>query len=398
MATHSSTLAWKIPWTEDPGGLQSMGSLRVGHDWATSLSLSCIGEGNGNPLQCSYLENPRDGEPGGLPSMGSHRVGHDWSNLAAAAALAGGFFTTSTTWEALGSISHTLIANRGRRHWLQSRNLELWWEMTSEPFRSVRYSRRMKPDGWPAQLGHLVWQVIERSHSASPGTTWQAAGQSERRARAWAGCKQSYTPRQEASSHVTPWETGAGAWEGYPWGRWGALRLWRQGALGALTYPAYFVHKKLNSQWRGWVELIKKSEVAKPRPRENQKVDITCRGWNKQKVKIKLIQIRVLCNLQEIHLGCKIGGRLFCFSFLWTSSFSLCSERLVGNQREEEQDFLPQSHGPCTRQSAGLLEAAGFGLLELLWVSWRQGGPGIGIPSKCFQVISMCLKEWELMF
>ena len=39
MATHSSTLAWRIPWTEDPGGLQSMGSWRVRHDWATSLSL-----------------------------------------------------------------------------------------------------------------------------------------------------------------------------------------------------------------------------------------------------------------------------------------------------------------------------------------------------------------------
>ena len=61
MAPHFSTLAWKIPWMEEPGGLQSMGSLRVGHDWATSLSLSWIGEGNGNPLQCSCLENPRDG-------------------------------------------------------------------------------------------------------------------------------------------------------------------------------------------------------------------------------------------------------------------------------------------------------------------------------------------------
>ena len=61
MATHSSTLAWKIPWAEEPGRLQSMGSLRVGQDWATSLSLSLssIGEGNGNPLQCSCLENPR---------------------------------------------------------------------------------------------------------------------------------------------------------------------------------------------------------------------------------------------------------------------------------------------------------------------------------------------------
>ena len=40
MATHSSILAWRIPWTEEPGGLQSMGSQRVGHNWATSLSLS----------------------------------------------------------------------------------------------------------------------------------------------------------------------------------------------------------------------------------------------------------------------------------------------------------------------------------------------------------------------
>ena len=61
MALHSSTLAWKIPWTEEPGRLQSMGLLRVRYDWATSLSLSLIGEGNGNPLQCSCLENPRDG-------------------------------------------------------------------------------------------------------------------------------------------------------------------------------------------------------------------------------------------------------------------------------------------------------------------------------------------------
>ena len=63
MAPHSRTLAWKIPWMEEPGGLQSMGLLRVGHDFTTSLSfsLSCIGEGNGNPLQCSCLENPRDG-------------------------------------------------------------------------------------------------------------------------------------------------------------------------------------------------------------------------------------------------------------------------------------------------------------------------------------------------
>ena len=62
MAPHSSTLAWKIPWTEEPGRLQSMG--RWESDTTGQLhfpfSLWCIGEGHGNPLQCSCLENPRD--------------------------------------------------------------------------------------------------------------------------------------------------------------------------------------------------------------------------------------------------------------------------------------------------------------------------------------------------
>ena len=63
MAPHSSTLAWKIPWMREPGRLQSTGSLRVGTTERLHFhfSLSRIGEGNGNPLQCSCLENPRDG-------------------------------------------------------------------------------------------------------------------------------------------------------------------------------------------------------------------------------------------------------------------------------------------------------------------------------------------------
>ena len=122
MAPHSSTLAWKIPRMEEPGRLQSLGSRRVRLHF--HFSLSCTGEGNGNPLQGSCLENPRDGgvwwaavygvaqsqillkrlsspsmtilekamaphfstlawkipcmeEPGGLQSMGSRRVVHD---------------------------------------------------------------------------------------------------------------------------------------------------------------------------------------------------------------------------------------------------------------------------------------------------------------------------------
>ena len=88
MAAHSSPLAWKIPWTEEPGRLQSMGSLTVGHDWATSLSLFTFMHWRREMATRSSVlawRIPGMGEPGGLPSMGSHRVGHDWSDLAAAA-------------------------------------------------------------------------------------------------------------------------------------------------------------------------------------------------------------------------------------------------------------------------------------------------------------------------
>ena len=88
MATHSSTLAWKIPWMEEPGRLQSMGSIRVGHDWATSLSLLTFMHWRRKWQPTPVFlpgESPGTGKPGGLPSMESHRVGHDWSDLAAAA-------------------------------------------------------------------------------------------------------------------------------------------------------------------------------------------------------------------------------------------------------------------------------------------------------------------------
>ena len=61
MATHSSILAWRISWMQEPGGLLSMGSHRVRHNWSDLACMhACIGEGNGNPLQYSCLENPRD--------------------------------------------------------------------------------------------------------------------------------------------------------------------------------------------------------------------------------------------------------------------------------------------------------------------------------------------------
>ena len=88
MAPHSSTLAWKIPRTEEPGGPQSMRSLRVGHDWATSLSLFTFmhWRRKWQPTPVFLPGESQGWEPGGLPSMGSHRVRHNWSDAAAAAA------------------------------------------------------------------------------------------------------------------------------------------------------------------------------------------------------------------------------------------------------------------------------------------------------------------------
>ena len=88
MATQSSTLAWEIPWMEEPGRLQSMGSRRVGLDWVISLSLSLFTFMNWRrkwkPTPVLLPGESQGWEPGGLPSMGSHRVGHDWGDLAAA--------------------------------------------------------------------------------------------------------------------------------------------------------------------------------------------------------------------------------------------------------------------------------------------------------------------------
>ena len=90
MATHSRTLAWKIQWMEEPGGLQSVGSERVGHDWTTSLSLFTFMHWR-RKWQPTPVFLP--GESQGRGSLvgcclWGCTVGHEWSNLAAAAAAA----------------------------------------------------------------------------------------------------------------------------------------------------------------------------------------------------------------------------------------------------------------------------------------------------------------------
>ena len=84
MATHSSILTWRIPWMEEPGGLQSTGSQRVGHNWAISLHFKAKEKALAwrrqyYPLQYSYLENPMDRGAWRAIVHGGHRVRHDWA-------------------------------------------------------------------------------------------------------------------------------------------------------------------------------------------------------------------------------------------------------------------------------------------------------------------------------
>ena len=74
MTTHSSVLAWEIPWMEEPGRLKSMKSQRVRHDSATEHTHVHSLHTSSSVLAWRI---PGTGEPGGLPSMGSHRVGPD---------------------------------------------------------------------------------------------------------------------------------------------------------------------------------------------------------------------------------------------------------------------------------------------------------------------------------
>ena len=79
MAPHSSTLAWKIPWTEEPGRWRRLSNFPF------TFHFHALEKEMATHSSILAWRIPGTGEPGGLPSMGSHRVGHDWSDLAAAA-------------------------------------------------------------------------------------------------------------------------------------------------------------------------------------------------------------------------------------------------------------------------------------------------------------------------
>ena len=116
MTPHPSTLAWKIPWTEEPGRLQSMGSRRVDMTERLHFHFHFHALEKEMATHSSVLvwRIPGTGEPGGLPSMGSHRVGHDWSDLAAAATA------MESYWIAQGA-QISVLGWSGRAGWREER-------------------------------------------------------------------------------------------------------------------------------------------------------------------------------------------------------------------------------------------------------------------------------------
>ena len=177
MAPHSSTLAWKIPWMEEPGGLQSMGSLRVRHDWATSLSLLTFMNWRRKwQLTPVFLPGKSQGQ-GSLVGcrLWGHTVGHNWSDLVVVVVF------TCLLWEGNGSKFNSLLymVQEYYMGWLLAGREEVqgvddkkikritkttllkWWHLVTDGYRR---KRGKSPRFWaskPKSLGDSVYQVVE---------------------------------------------------------------------------------------------------------------------------------------------------------------------------------------------------------------------------------------------
>ena len=114
MAPHSSTLAWKISWAEEPDRLQSMGSLKSRlrlSDFTFTFLFHALEKEMATHSSVLAWRIPGTGEPGGLPYMGSHRVGHNWSNAAAAATISHGKNISRSWVQITASPLHQLRKN-----------------------------------------------------------------------------------------------------------------------------------------------------------------------------------------------------------------------------------------------------------------------------------------------
>ena len=158
MAAHSSTLAWKIPWIQEPGGLQSMGSLSRTRlsNFTFTFHFHALEKELATHSSVLALRIPGTGEPSRLPSMGSHRVRHDWSDLAAAAAVTLRGFLCGSVVENLPAIAG-FAGDMGLIPWLGRSPERKKWKPT--------------PVFLPGKfVGRGTWQTTV--HGVSKSRTW----------------------------------------------------------------------------------------------------------------------------------------------------------------------------------------------------------------------------------
>ena len=157
---HSGTFAWKIPWTEEPGGLQSMGREESDTtEWLPfPFSLSCIGEGNGKPLQCSCLENPRDG---GAWWAAIYGVAQSWTQLKQLSSSSSMLCCFSYVWlfANLWTIAHQVSLSIGFFR------QECWSGLPCPPPRDLPDSR-IKPTSQVFHIGRHI--LYHWPHLGSP--------------------------------------------------------------------------------------------------------------------------------------------------------------------------------------------------------------------------------------
>ena len=216
MAPHSSPLAWKIPWTEEPGSLQSMRSRRVGHDWATSLSLFTFmhWRRKWQPTPVFLLEEPqrwRSLVNCRLWGATELEAGHDWRDLAAAAAvcvyqshslypklfffpfqfwpthglLLGYFLPLCVTYTALNSPSNAFFCvNLLEKNLIYCGNLVTTWEVLDMGQKFCPPWTVNNKGLWDTNIWCLLWSsllIVGREQSVSrypqsflftPGKSW----------------------------------------------------------------------------------------------------------------------------------------------------------------------------------------------------------------------------------
>ena len=172
MAPRSSTLAWKIPWMEEPGRLQSMGSLRVGHDWVTSLPR--IGGGNGNPLQRSCLENPRDGRAWWAAVYGVAQSRTRLKRLSSSSSSKASTLSTEGTLETTQERTHRMLRKPSAKNHCVPWREHSWDKSNGQPW-SITCEQEWIRECTRCSVNTGLWYEMVQWMSGKPFTVFKSS-------------------------------------------------------------------------------------------------------------------------------------------------------------------------------------------------------------------------------